>query len=197
MVAKKYLSIEASSEVTFVSVSLKSRHSENIGNQNSTSRFWYIYIYIYIYIYREIHKSLRDFRPLRYSSRDGHAEGEHDNRGRDTPNFCPTLQVLDISNLGDVADINPANSKTQRFFIPCPRHVSSRLLPSGETCKYVMTPSTQKNLERYLLMCSFLLCLSWFLRSRFRKFRRDLGITLYIYIYISARACVCVCVSSV
>jgi hypothetical protein len=31
-------------------------------------------------IYRLIHKSLRDFRPLLYSSRDGHAEGEHINR---------------------------------------------------------------------------------------------------------------------
>ena len=29
-----------------------------------------------IAIYRVIHKSLRDFRPLRYSSRDGHAEWE-------------------------------------------------------------------------------------------------------------------------
>ena len=34
--------------------------------------------------------SLRDFRPLRYSSRDGHAAGERVNRGRDTPNLCPT-----------------------------------------------------------------------------------------------------------
>ena len=58
-------------------------------------------------LYGEIHKSLRDFRPLRYSSRDGHAEGEHVNRGRDTPSFCPTLQVLDVSNLGDAADVNP------------------------------------------------------------------------------------------
>ena len=57
--------------------------------------------------YRVIHKSLRDFRPLRYSSRDGHAEGEDVNRGRDTPSFCPTLQVLDTSTLGDVADVNP------------------------------------------------------------------------------------------
>ena len=46
--------------------------------------------------YRVIHKSLRDFRPLRYISRDGHAEGERVNRGRDTPIFCPTLQVLDM-----------------------------------------------------------------------------------------------------
>ena len=47
-------------------------------------------------LYRVIHTSLRDFRPLRYSIRDGHAEGEHVNRGRDTPRFCPTLQVLDM-----------------------------------------------------------------------------------------------------
>ena len=48
----------------------------------------------------------RDFRPLRYSSRDGHAEGEHVNRGRDTPSFCPTLQVLDMFTLDDAADVN-------------------------------------------------------------------------------------------
>ena len=59
------------------------------------------------YVYRIIHKSLQDFRPLRYSSRDGHAEGEHVNRGRDTPSFCSTLQVLDMSTLGDAADVNP------------------------------------------------------------------------------------------
>ena len=49
--------------------------------------------------YRVIHKSLRDFRPLRYSSRDSHAEWEHVNRGTDTPNFYHTLQVLDMSTL--------------------------------------------------------------------------------------------------
>ena len=58
-------------------------------------------------IYRVIHKSLRDFRPLQYSNRDGHAEGEHVNRGRDNPSFYPTLQLLDISTLGDAADVNP------------------------------------------------------------------------------------------
>jgi hypothetical protein len=31
---------------------------------------------------------------------------------------------------------------TERFLIPCPRHVSSRLLPSGETCKYATAPIT-------------------------------------------------------
>ena len=45
-------------------------------------------------MYRVIRKSLRDFRPLRYSSRDSHAEGEHVNRARHTPSFCPTLQVI-------------------------------------------------------------------------------------------------------
>ena len=58
-------------------------------------------------MYRVIHKSLRDFRPLRYSRRDGRAEGLHVNRGRDTSNFCPTLQVLDMSTLGDAADVDP------------------------------------------------------------------------------------------
>ena len=62
---------------------------------------------VYIYIYRVIHKSPWDFRPLQYSSRDGHAEGEHANRGRDTPSFCSTLQVLDMSTFGDAADVNP------------------------------------------------------------------------------------------
>ena len=58
-------------------------------------------------IYRVIRKSLRDFRPLRYSSWDSHAEGGHVNRGRDTPSFCQTLQVLDMSTLGYAADVNP------------------------------------------------------------------------------------------
>jgi len=47
-------------------------------------------------LYRVIHKSLRDFRLLWYSSRDGQAEVEDVNRGRDTPSSCPTLQVLDM-----------------------------------------------------------------------------------------------------
>ena len=46
------------------------------------------------YLYRVIRRSLRDFRPLRYSSRDGHDDGEHVNRKRDTSSFCPTLQAL-------------------------------------------------------------------------------------------------------
>ena len=60
-----------------------------------------------IYIYRVIHKSLRDIRPLRYSRRDGHAEGECVNRGRDNPisvlhyrcSICPHLVTRQMSNL--------------------------------------------------------------------------------------------------
>jgi hypothetical protein len=44
---------------------------------------------------------------LQYSSRDGDTEVEHVSRGRDTPSFCPTLQVLDMSTLGDATDVNP------------------------------------------------------------------------------------------
>jgi len=59
------------------------------------------------FIYRVIHKSLREFRPLRYSSRNGDAEGEHVNRGRDTPIFpytfrcsiCPPLVTRQMSIL--------------------------------------------------------------------------------------------------
>jgi hypothetical protein len=68
----------------------------------ATCRYCRMYL-----LYRVIHKSLRDFRPLRYSSRDGHAEGEHVNRGRDTPSSCPNLQVLGMSTLGDATGVNP------------------------------------------------------------------------------------------
>ena len=85
--------------------------------------------------YRVIHKSLRDFRPLRYSKRDVHAEEEHVNRRRDTPNSCPTLQVLDMSTPGDAADVNPvikflphACNVCGRNDLPC---IYVRAQPSG------------------------------------------------------------------
>jgi len=74
-------------------------------------------------LYRVIHKSLRNFRPLWYSSRDGHAEEEHVNRGRDTPSFFPTLHVLDMSTLGDATDVNPVIK-----FLPHTLHVCGRNL---------------------------------------------------------------------
>ena len=40
-----------------------------------------------------------------------------------------------------------ANSKTERFLIHCARYFSSRLPPSGGTCKYAKAPSTKKTLR--------------------------------------------------
>ena len=72
---------------------------------------------------------------------------------------------------------------TEHFLIHCARHFLSWLPPSGGTCKYAKAPSTKKKLWEilYLLICSFLPCLSWLLRSRVWKIRRDLWITLYIW----------------
>jgi len=128
-------------------------------------------------IYRVIHKSLWDFRPLRYSSRDGHVEGEHVNRGRDTQSFCPTLQVLDMSTLGDAADVNLANSKIQNAFLFPVRAMFCHDCPLAVKAASMARCLVQKKKpwrDSLLLICSFLLCLSLLLRSRFRKFRRDL-----------------------
>ena len=70
-----------------------------------------------------------------------------------------------------------ANSKTQNAFLFTVNAIfrQSRLPPSGGTWKYAKAPSTKKLGEiLYLLICSFLPCLSWLLRSRVRKSRRDL-----------------------
>ena len=118
-------------------------------------------------LYRVIHKSLRDLWPLRYSSRDGHTEGEHVNRGRDTPSFCRTLQVLDMSTLGDAADVNPVIK-----FMP-PRCTCV----AGSTCKV----GQKLGLSLPLLTCSPSAWPSWLLYRRGRKSQRNLWITLYIH----------------
>jgi hypothetical protein len=70
---------------------------------------------------------------------------------------------------------------TELFLIPCPRHVSSRLPPSGETCKYNMAPRTQKKLrDSLILICSPSVWPSRLLYRRGRKSRRDLWISLYM-----------------
>jgi hypothetical protein len=101
--------------------------------------------------YRRGRKSLPDFRPLRYS-RVGMVmpKGFMSTEGETLqvsvlPYRCskyPPLVKRQMLNFGKFQD-------TDRFLIPCPRHVSSRLPPSGETCKYATAPSTQKNLERF------------------------------------------------
>jgi hypothetical protein len=93
--------------------------------------------------------------------------------------ICPPLVTWQMSNLAIFGKFQD----TEWFFIPCPRHVSSRLPPSDKTCKYATAPSTQKKLGEivYLFICCFLLCLSWLLCSGVRKLRRDLWITLYMH----------------
>jgi hypothetical protein len=54
-------------------------------------------------IYGVFYKSLWGFLPLWYCSRDGRTKGEHLNRGRGTPSFCPTLHVLNMSTPGDIS----------------------------------------------------------------------------------------------
>ena len=65
--------------------------------------------------YRVIHNAFRDFRPLRNISRDEHAEGEHVNRGRETPIFCPNLQVLDQSVIFFKIKVDPIFTLTIPF----------------------------------------------------------------------------------
>jgi hypothetical protein len=52
--------------------------------------------------------------------------------------ICPPLHRHNWLSFGKFQD-------TERSLIPCPRHVSSRLLSSGETCKYATGPSILKN----------------------------------------------------
>jgi hypothetical protein len=65
------------------SIFYRAHASKLIITELYTHTYIYIHIHTHIYIYRVIHKSLRDFRPLRYSSRDGHAEEEHVNKERE------------------------------------------------------------------------------------------------------------------
>jgi hypothetical protein len=134
--------------------------------------------------YRVIHKSLRDFRPLRYSSRDGHAEGEHVNRGRHTPSFCPTLQVLDMCTLGDAADVNPVikflrhvlRNACRRNLITGLTSAASPRVHISSTCKV----GQKLGVSLPLLSCSPSAWPFRLLYRRGRKSRRDLWITVYV-----------------
>ena len=134
------------------------------------------------FLYRVIRKPLRDFRPLRYSSRDGHTEGEHVNRGRDAPSLCPTLQVLNMSTLGDMADVNPLIKFLLQCNV-CDRNLitwlTSAVSPRVEvssTCKV----GQKLGVSLALLTRSPSACPPWLLYRRGRKSWRDLRITLYI-----------------
>ena len=75
-----------------------------------------------------------------------------------------------------------ANSKTQNAFLFPVHAIFRHDYPLAVEHASRPRPIVQKKLREilYLLMCSFLPCLSWLLRSRVRKFRRDLWRTLYM-----------------
>ena len=133
--------------------------------------------------YRVIRTSLREFWPLRYSSRDGQVEGEHTNRGRDTPSFSPTLQVLDMSTLGEVADANSVIT-----FLPHMLHVCGWNLITGFTSAASLRVDLSSNCKLRqkfgvplpLLTCSPSTWSCRLLYRRGRKSRSDLWITLYL-----------------
>ena len=77
-----------------------------------------------------------------------------------------------------------ANSKTQNAFLFTVNAIFLHDYPLAVEPGRTPTPLVQKKKLReilYLLIWSFLPCLSWLLRSRVRKSRRDLRITLYFY----------------
>ena len=75
-----------------------------------------------------------------------------------------------------------ANSKTQNAFLFTVNAIFLHDYPLAVEPGSSPRPLVQKKLGEilYLLICSFLPCLSWLLRSRVPKSRRDLWITLYI-----------------
>jgi hypothetical protein len=69
------------------------------------------------YKYRVFSKTLRDVRPQRYSSRNGHAEEKHVNRGRD----LSYLTVLDMSFLLCLSWLLRSRvRKRGTYELPCP-----------------------------------------------------------------------------
>jgi hypothetical protein len=122
-------------------------------------------------------------RPLRCSSPDGHAEGEHVDRGRDTPSFCPTLQVLHMSTLGDAADVNPVIKFLSHTCNVCSTNLitgftsaASPRVDISSTCKV----GKKFGVSLPLLTSSPSAWPSRLLYRGGRKCRRDLWIILYI-----------------
>ena len=76
-----------------------------------------------------------------------------------------------------------ANSKTQNAFLFTVNAIFLHFYPLAVEPGSTPRPLVQKELGEllYLLICSFLPCLSWLLRCRVRKSRRDLWITSLYY----------------
>ena len=93
-----------------------------------------------------------------------------------------------IRNLHSTVTIDSvlANSKTQNAFLftvnAIFRHDYPLAVEPASTPRPVVKKKKKFGEILCLLICSFLPCLSWLLRSRVRKSQRDLWITLYIYV---------------
>ena len=145
---------------------------------------WNSFVFLHIYIDKVIPKSLWDFRLLRYCRRNGHAEGGHVNRGRDSPSFCPTLQVIDMSTLGDAADVNPVIKFLPHMCNVCGRNLITELTSAASprvdiSSRYKVGQKLGVSLP--LLTCSPSAWPSRLLYRRGQKSRRDLWITLYFW----------------
>jgi hypothetical protein len=159
-------------------------------------------------MYRVIHKSLRDFRPLWYSSRDGHAEERHSKfltyltgaryvhplwRGRcQTCNQVPATHVAKVNHVAEGARTCPYHScdegswrqsllSTARCCNVCGRKLITGL--TSATSPRVDISSTCKVGQKFgvslpLLTCSPSAWPSRLLYQRSRKSRKDLWITL-------------------
>ena len=98
--------------------------------------------------------------------------------------FCAVRYMVRNLRCTVIIDSVLANSKTQNAFLLTVHAIFRHGYPLVVEPASTPRPLVQKkNWEiLYLLICSFLPFLSWLLRSRFRKFRRDLWITLYIIV---------------
>jgi hypothetical protein len=108
-------------------------------------------------INRVIRKSLREFRPLRHSSRDGHAEGRMSTEG----------ETLQVSVLKHVCGRNLITGLTS---------AASPRVDISSTCKV----GQKLGVSLPLLTCSLSAWPSRLLYRRVRNSRRDLWITPYI-----------------
>jgi hypothetical protein len=128
--------------------------------------------------YRVVHKSLGDFRSLRMVTTGG---------GGGSKSTAGETHQVSVVLLGTWPEISFSPSQLMQF-CQIPRHRTFSYPLFRHDCPLAVKPaSTPRRLLPkklgeilYLLICSFLLCLSWLLRCRVRKFQRDLRITLCV-----------------
>jgi hypothetical protein len=143
----------------------------------------YIYIYIYTHTHthththRVIHKSLRDFRTLQCNNQDRHIRKEHINGQRNSTSVqCVIMAYLRVLPL-EGSCVEKWLPSTMGCCSVCGRNWITGLTSAASPGVYIWsTCKVGHTLGEFLclLICSFLLCLSWLLYCRVRKSRRDL-----------------------